>query len=795
MTIKVRTFLSHNLPVQLWLTTYVNDTGYADLSQMTSIDQTHSFSTEFAIDPGMSGKVRESEVGFSHDDDGDSSNSDDIVQPSKKSLGQNGTRHEIRSTKVTADLPDEEMYQSYQKPTVEDSQLLQPSTRSNAPKKSPRKTSQRTKSRTRQNARQKAVHAEDKENDASRHEYKDDSHRGEKEYEAYEASEDEQEDIARLGRRKVPGLRRPTEIYQLGHNPIPLSTPKFTQWWDWLFFQWHSGLGDKMKMFWQISCCLFTAFVAWQVATHPSVRSAFSDTSQSVRDSWPGVPWPTGRTPQEAPRDWQEVSDRLFRLEKTVSSGNKKMSADFEKEKNELWASIRTLHRDIIDGVGSEKTAKGMKQLENQLKTNEHRFKGIQDLYSRLENKVNQVGDSRESVAALRKEFEEVLKARLPKELLGYMKSDGSVEFPPEFKNYLRDTFQSFFPDGVNQQPNPAASWEVFMNSNSDRLRVTVDEQVKAAVAKATKDTPEIALTPASVLQLIQPDLDAMQQTWERDHASLKQSLESSQAKGMSDIAKRAAAVATAAARQAASSLTPGTPQSAGSDRPDFANQLNGARPWPYLTSPSYVFPHSQRRSTHPATALLPSFDSGDCWPFPGSQGTLAIKLSEPVFPTDVVVEHGFKSASPDLTSTPKRFHFWARVLDPVQRMALHQAVLKAQGETDTAKPMPILLDGRADAGKYTDFVKVHEFTYELDGPENQTFELPVDFAQLGIMPQVVAVVMSENYGNEDHSCLYRVRLHGHNRNSVPEEYRTGLKQEAERKKQEAAAKKGWFSW
>jgi hypothetical protein len=245
---------------------------------------------------------------------------------------------------------------------------------------------------------------------------------------------------------------------------------------------------------------------------------------------------------------------------------------------------------------------------------------------------------------------------------------------------------------------------------------------------------------------------------------------------------------AEAAARKAAASANPsrgpasGPYSAAGVQIPDYANILTGGRVWPYLTSPSYeygVAPPSgiakiiglfsgvsQRYASHPATAILPTSDVGDCWAFPGHHGTLAIGLSQPIYPTHVTIEHISKNLAPDYSSAPKKVEFWVRISDPAKRAIVEEAAIKASGEKDGASRIMQLEPpepGRTQkVDKYVrEFVKLGTFDYDIEGDTVQSFELPVDMTNLGAPVDIAAFLVTENYGNDRFTCLYRMKVHG----------------------------------
>lgn len=153
------------------------------------------------------------------------------------------------------------------------------------------------------------------------------------------------------------------------------------------------------------------------------------------------------------------------------------------------------------------------------------------------------------------------------------------------------------------------------------------------------------------------------------------------------------------------------------------------------------LFP--QRRP--PTTALESWAEPGDCWcsaPDDNKMGKaqLGIKLYTPTYPTQVTIEHIPKAAVPqeNISSAPRDLEVWVKSYEPAKsRFGLD---LPACGDGP---------DGWICLGKvrYDIHGSNHVQTFLLDA-ESRT---PVDN---------VMVRVTKNWGAQ-HTCLYRVQLHG----------------------------------
>ncbi|CAF93726.1 unnamed protein product, partial [Tetraodon nigroviridis] len=115
----------------------------------------------------------------------------------------------------------------------------------------------------------------------------------------------------------------------------------------------------------------------------------------------------------------------------------------------------------------------------------------------------------------------------------------------------------------------------------------------------------------------------------------------------------------------------------------------------------------------------------GECWSFVGSKGTLAVSLSHPIRITHVTMEHAQRSHSPtgEIKSAPRDFEVYG---------------IRTQPEKETF---------------------LGNFTYDQFGEPSQTFALkdPGEEAY-----QAVELHVLTNWGQQEYTCLYRFRVHGH---------------------------------
>ena len=200
--------------------------------------------------------------------------------------------------------------------------------------------------------------------------------------------------------------------------------------------------------------------------------------------------------------------------------------------------------------------------------------------------------------------------------------------------------------------------------------------------------------------------------------------------------------------------------------KPDFALYSSGARINPLLTSPTY---HQSPKSFikrlgsyvlggagstwghQPAMALFQDTNVGMCWAFPGSQGGLGIRLSEPVLITDVSVEHAHREISKSVSSAPKEWSLYALITDDIARSqieSINSGLYESVPPANMPRGYTLLARGEYDINND-------------EGKTIQTVPVPAAIRRLNVPVEQVVFAVASNWGNADYTCLYRVRVHG----------------------------------
>ncbi|CAG8662139.1 17317_t:CDS:1, partial [Dentiscutata heterogama] len=243
-------------------------------------------------------------------------------------------------------------------------------------------------------------------------------------------------------------------------------------------------------------------------------------------------------------------------------------------------------------------------------------------------------------------------------------------------------------------------------------------------------------------------------------------------------------------------------------NKPDFALYSGGAKVISRYTSKTYeLWPDKwyQRmfaqfsgqgilRGKPPVTAISPDTHVGQCWPFPGSEGQLAILLNRRVHVTAVTYDHVSKDVAVDVLSAPKDFEVWGIVDDGTVGKAKQldndgyeeeplesqeeECGVREDGEYDSGgsnnipnKARPKALDadpsienstsGELKLGSSPLHHFLGRFTYDINGLPVQTFEVSEKIRNSKKPVRAIIMKVLNNWGKPSYTCLYRFRVHG----------------------------------
>ncbi|KAF8525803.1 hypothetical protein BU17DRAFT_40899 [Hysterangium stoloniferum] len=226
--------------------------------------------------------------------------------------------------------------------------------------------------------------------------------------------------------------------------------------------------------------------------------------------------------------------------------------------------------------------------------------------------------------------------------------------------------------------------------------------------------------------------------------------------------------------------------------KPDFALYSAGGRVIPQLTSDTYeIKPKSWGRylvgsvtgsgyalGRPPVTALHHDVHVGNCWPFAGTRGQLGVLLARNAFISEVTIEHAPKDVAYDLRAAPREMELWGLVqgTDNVAKVRGYQANMKRhreeivkQAEAEGVQPPPDDDAYPSSLPRSAYYLRLARFTYDARASDHlQTFSVPKEIQDIGADFGIVVLIVKSNWGDNDFTCLYRMRVHGTDKDSRP---------------------------
>ncbi|GJJ72117.1 hypothetical protein EMPS_04474 [Entomortierella parvispora] len=257
--------------------------------------------------------------------------------------------------------------------------------------------------------------------------------------------------------------------------------------------------------------------------------------------------------------------------------------------------------------------------------------------------------------------------------------------------------------------------------------------------------------------------------------------------------------------------------------KPDYALYSAGGRIIPRLTSPNYhhvvkptlfgrlgarfLFP-LPRREKPAEKAIEPDIHAGECWAMEGHEGQLAVRLARKIVVTEVTIEHADPSVLLDSGSAAREIEVWSLTTDAdsAPTSPLHpSSTVKDKskdnsadqdilGETPSVAPTAseakefgswwregapwpgarllttIVYDASAGVSNNRtphSSGNVGDIETELKADlkhakTRQTFSIPL--SKQTEPSQGIVFRIKSNWGNPAYTCVYRVRVHGHER-------------------------------
>ena len=189
--------------------------------------------------------------------------------------------------------------------------------------------------------------------------------------------------------------------------------------------------------------------------------------------------------------------------------------------------------------------------------------------------------------------------------------------------------------------------------------------------------------------------------------------------------------------------------------RPDFALQANGAYVIPDLTR---VY-SADGKARPPPSQSFPdkAFNDdprvGNCWLFPGTSGQIGFQLAKMIHPTHVSIDHIPVEIALDVGRAPRNMFIWGAI-DGAFNQAIYRNITETVSISSTFVSQPKIAHGHT-------FMRLASFEYDIRAPTHvQTFSMEQYIVESDMYFGVMVLEIAGNWGG-DHTCLYRVRVHG----------------------------------
>lgn len=198
---------------------------------------------------------------------------------------------------------------------------------------------------------------------------------------------------------------------------------------------------------------------------------------------------------------------------------------------------------------------------------------------------------------------------------------------------------------------------------------------------------------------------------------------------------------------------------------PDHSLKYSGGFILPEITSRTAEVHHTELHGSNndPTILLTPGTLLGQCWPMEGNSGIITIGPRSPINLTAFTIEHTSTMLNPDdgiFPSAPKTISVWAVYNPNVFSAALSKAAgknnFKEFPAASTLIPKVLIEDASGDvAARHLTSVSFDPVT-----SRRSTFEIPNQEHVSGPKSPSFSFLVFDNWGNEDYTCIYRIRLH-----------------------------------
>ncbi|KAK9475907.1 hypothetical protein V1514DRAFT_354827 [Lipomyces japonicus] len=376
-----------------------------------------------------------------------------------------------------------------------------------------------------------------------------------------------------------------------------------------------------------------------------------------------------------------------------------------------------------------------------------------------------------------------IIEDKLPSTVAVEIGKDGKVSVNAEFWKYLKSEFATKT-ETESWQATSKSSWDRFIENNAAEFENYIETHIQGRFQD--DDDRKSFVSKGYFLDLLQHEMDTVKDEFVHRLRDSKLEIENV----VDDKISKSAALSSLKSSSSSSSWENLTQSAIDTlielaiikydektiGRVDYADARTGARVNPFLTSATFD-PYASGQTLKkmlssfargglrtPSLALNSDAFSGNCWPFKGNEGTLAIRLSETIFVDEVAVDHIPKKLSKDYRSAPNEFEVYVEVSDLGERQALRAIANKVLefGSSSFSSRSAEVVVRRQDGD--SDYVKIGEFKYNIHHAlHRQTFTFAGEIQRMLRRVQVLNLKFKfkTNWGSPDLTCIYKVAVHG----------------------------------
>lgn len=525
----------------------------------------------------------------------------------------------------------------------------------------------------------------------------------------------------------------------------------------------------------------------------------------------PAITLPSYQAPIIPAESFEAIVSRLTDVESSleqifsISSSDR---AQAEKESAHLFKLSETLldlqsgieqAKKRIDLVSDENESSHAKDL-NLIQKLEQELTKVQTEVLELDGKVERVSKSvkaMEENEKLMKILLEGIEKRLPNKVAIKFDSKGRVELDPTFWRYLQTIFveksdlKNLDSKVISGNGKGARDWDSFLEKNSIALENLINSNIENRLQS------DGIISKKSFLDILKREIKKLKVEFE---AATNENLESIGRELLSKVAKqdelRLKDRLQPAPAAAPSTITFSTPDGTNLSalinsvvdsailkyskdvlaKPDYAAFSSGARVIPSLTSQTYsirpkgfknqflglITGNSIATGNSPATALSENIQLGSCWPFAGAKGQIGILLSRKIKVEEIIFQHSALELAlgGEIGSAPQEFEAWGVVEDfqDLEKMKIYREKRNLLEKEERDEEQDASLPASSNhlllaTGIYNPYLKLLE--------NIQTFSITEMAKELEISFSVVIIKILSNWGDENYTCVYRIRVGG----------------------------------